>query len=232
MSRLYMMAAITSRSARKKFREFYKTHEQQVFFEILGKGTANSEVLNYFGLEETEKILFLSIVTGDTWKRLKRGLIIDMKIDVPGTGIAFAVPLASIGGKKTLQYLIQEQPFEKEEETALKETDYELMIAIANQGYIDTVMEVAREANAGGGTVVHAKGTGTELARKYLGVSLVEEKEMIFIVTRSSQKAQIMKTIMEKTGLKSKEKAIVFSLPVSSVVGLRMTEEDITDDLL
>ncbi len=113
MSRLYMMAAITSRSARKKFREFYKTHEQQVFFEILGKGTANSEVLNYFGLEETEKILFLSIVTGDTWKRLKRGLIIDMKIDVPGTGIAFAVPLASIGGKKTLQYLIQEQPFEK-----------------------------------------------------------------------------------------------------------------------
>ena len=57
MSRLYMMAAITSRSARKKFREFYKTHEQQVFFEILGKGTANSEVLNYFGLEETEKIL-------------------------------------------------------------------------------------------------------------------------------------------------------------------------------
>ena len=82
MSRLYMMAAITSRSARKKFREFYKTHEQQVFFEILGKGTANSEVLNYFGLEETEKILFLSIVTGDTWKRLKRGLIIDMKIDV------------------------------------------------------------------------------------------------------------------------------------------------------
>ena len=72
------------------------------------------------GLEETEKILFLSIVTGDTWKRLKRGLIIDMKIDVPGTGIAFAVPLASIGGKKTLQYLIQEQPFEKEEETAWK----------------------------------------------------------------------------------------------------------------
>ena len=191
MSRLYMMAAITSRSARKKFREFYKTHEQQVFFEILGKGTANSEVLNY------------------------------------------CTNMANSGmNLKTLQYLIQEQPFEKEEETALKETDYELMIAIANQGYIDTVMEAAREANAGGGTVVHAKGTGTELARKYLGVSLVEEKEMIFIVTRSSQKAQIMKAIMEKTGLKSKEKAIVFSLPVSSVVGLRMTEEDIKDDLL
>ena len=227
------MAAITSRSARKKFREFYKTHEQQVFFEILGKGTANSEVLNYFGLEETEKILFLSIVTGDTWKRLKRGLIIDMKIDVPGTGIAFcSACLRAWAAKRHCKYLIQEQPFEKEEETALKETDYELMIAIANQGYIDTVMEAAREANAGGGTVVHAKGTGTELARKYLGVSLVEEKEMIFIVTRSSQKAQIMKAIMEKTGLKSKEKAIVFSLPVSSVVGLRMTEEDIKDDLV
>ena len=184
------------------------------------------------GLEDDEKGICFHVVTATTWRKLKKGLQKELRIDVPGTGIAFAVPLASIGGKKTLQYLIQEQPFEKEEETALKETDYELMIAIANQGYIDTVMEAAREANAGGGTVVHAKGTGTELARKYLGVSLVEEKEMIFIVTRSSQKAQIMKAIMEKTGLKSKEKAIVFSLPVSSVVGLRMTEEDIKDDLL
>lgn len=232
MSRLYMMVTITNRNARQKFRDFYKRHEQQVYFETLGRGTANSEMLNYFGLEETEKILFLSIVTGDVWRKLKRGLIIDMKIDVPGTGIAFAVPLASIGGRKTLQYLIQEQTFEKEEETALKETEYELLIAIANQGYIDTVMEAAREANAGGGTVIHAKGTGTELAKKYLGVSLVEEKEMIFIVTRASKKAQIMKAIMEKTGLESKEKTIVFSLPVSSVVGLRMTEEDIKDDLL
>ena len=114
----------------------------------------------------------------------------------------------------------------------MKDTDFELLVAIANQGYIDTVMDAARSAKAGGGTVIHAKGTGMELAKKYLGVSLVEEKEVILIVTKSREKNQIMKAIMEQAGLDSKERTIVFSLPVTSVAGIRMLEEDIQDDLL
>ena len=114
----------------------------------------------------------------------------------------------------------------------MKDTDYELLVAIANQGYIDTVMDAARSAKAGGGTVIHAKGTGMELAKKYLGVSLVEEKEVILIVTKSREKNQIMKAIMEQACLDSKERTIVFSLPVTSVAGIRMLEEDIQDDLL
>ena len=114
----------------------------------------------------------------------------------------------------------------------MKDTDYELLVANANQGYIDTVMDAARSAKAGGGTVIHAKGTGMELAKKYLGVSLVEEKEVILIVTKSREKNQIMRAIMEQTGLDSKERTIVFSLPVTSVAGIRMLEEDIQDDLL
>ena len=98
--------------------------------------------------------------------------------------------------------------------------------------YIDTVMDAARSAKAGGGTVIHAKGTGMELAKKYLGVSLVEEKEVILIVTKSREKNQIMKAIMEQAGLDSKERTIVFSLPVTSVAGIRMLEEDSQDDLL
>ena len=170
--------------------------------------------------------------TGETWKKLRRGLITKMLIDVPGTGVSFIVPLSSVGGRKTLQFLVNEQEFEKEEETSMKDTDYELLVAIANQGYIDTVMDAARSAKAGGGTVIHAKGTGMELAKKYLGVSLVEEKEVILIVTKSREKNQIMKAIMEQAGLDSKERTIVFSLPVTSVAGIRMLEEDIQDDLL
>ena len=70
----------------------------------------------------------------------------------------------------------------------MKETKYELLVAIANQGSIDVVMDAARSAGAGGGTVIHAKGTGMESARKFLGVSLAAEKEIIFIVTRTEEK--------------------------------------------
>ena len=181
-----MMVTITNRNKRKDFRTFFKEYGLPVFLETIGRGTAQSEVLDYFGLEESEKLLFLAIVTGETWKKLRRALITKMLIDVPGTGVSFIVPLSSVGGRKTLQFLVNEQEFEKEEETAMKDTDYELLVAIANQGYIDTVMDAARSAKAGGGTVIHAKGTGMELAKKYLGVSLVEEKEVILIVTSFS----------------------------------------------
>ena len=144
MSKVYMMVTITNRNKRKDFRTFFKEYGLPVFLETIGRGTAQSEVLDYFGLEESEKLLFLAIVTGETWKKLRRGLITKMLIDVPGTGVSFIVPLSSVGGRKTLQFLVNEQKFEKEEETAMKDTDYELLVAIANQGYIDTVMDAAR----------------------------------------------------------------------------------------
>ena len=65
-----------------------------------------------------------------------------------------------------------------------------------------------------------------ELAKKYLGVSLVEEKEVILIVTKRREKNQIMKAIKEQAGLDSKERTIVFSLPVTDTAGLRLMEED------
>ena len=222
MSRLYMMVTITDRNRKKKFEEFYKKNEHMVYFTTLGRGTANSEMLDYFGLEESEKVVILSVVTEETWKKLRREMIVKMQIDVPGTGIAFIVPLSSIGGEKTLHFLIQSEEFEREEESTLKDTEYELLVAIANQGCIDTVMDVARSVGAGGGTVIHAKGTGMETAEKFLGVSLAAEKEIILIVTRKKQKNAIMKAMMEQTGLDSKEKTIIFSLPVTSTVGLRM----------
>lgn len=230
MSRLYMMVTITDRNRKKKFEEFYKKNEHMVFFTTLGRGTANSEMLDYFGLEESEKVVILSVVTEETWKKLRREMIVKMQIDVPGTGIAFIVSLSSIGGEKTLHFLIQSEKFEREEESTLKETEYELLVAIANQGCIDTVMDVARSVGAGGGTVIHAKGTGMETAEKFLGVSLAAEKEIILIVTRKKQKNAIMKAMMEQTGLASKEKTIIFSLPVTSTVGLRMYIDEMDMD--
>ena len=73
---------------------------------------------------------------------------------------------------------------------------------------------------------VYSAKAGMELAKKYLGVSLVEEKEVILIVTKSREKNQIMKAIMEQAGLDSKERTIVFSLPVTDTAGLRLMEED------
>lgn len=226
MSEVYMMVSITNKRVKQKFRDFYRGQGLSVMYETLGFGTASSEILDYFGIEATEKVICFSFVTDQMWSVVRKELVRKMYIDVPGTGIAFTIPLGSVGGKNVLQFLLDGQEFEKEEESILKETEYELLVIIANQGSIDSVMDAARNAKASGGTVIHAKGTGRERAEQFLGVSLAEEREMIFIVTPKIQKDRIMKAVMEEAGLKSKEKAFVFSLPVTSVAGLRKLEEE------
>ena len=225
MSRIYWMVTITGRDQGERFSSMYKTENLPVILVTLGKGTASSEVLDYLGLEESDKIVLFTAVTGEVWKQVKKGMETKLNIDVPGTGISFIVPVSSMGGRKTLQFLLAGQEFEKEEEAVLKETEYELIIVVSNFGYTNMIMDADREAGAGGGTVIHAKGTGMEKAEKFLGVSLAAEKEIIFIVARTEKKTEIMKAVMENAGLESKAKSIVFSLPVADTAGLRISEE-------
>jgi nitrogen regulatory protein PII len=225
MSRLEMMVTITDRSISKKFLSFYNQKGLEVCFITLGKGTAGSEILDYFGLDGTEKSILIHIITDDMWLDIKRDLQRKMNIDVPGIGIAFTIALSSIGGKKALNYLTEGRSFVKEEESELKETKYELLIVIANQGYSELIMDAARQVHAAGGTVIHAKGTGIQKAEKFLGVTLVAEKELVLIVVKSEMKNNIMRAIMDKAGLESKAKSIVFSLPVTGTAGMRMMEE-------
>ena len=225
MSELYMMVTITNRNMTQKFINFYRENGLEVSMISVGSGTAASEVLDYFGLDGSQKSVLFHVVTDAVWKEVKQGLQRKMRIDVPGIGIAFLIPMSSIGGKKALNYLTSGQEFVKGEESSLKDTKYELLVVIANEGYTEMVMDAAREVHAAGGTVIHARGTGTEKADKFLGVTLVPEKEMIFIVVKKNQKNNIMRAVMDKAGLETKARSIVFSLPVTDTAGMRLMEE-------
>ncbi len=226
MNEIYMLGIITNRGMREKFLAFFKENNVHVTFASLGIGTASSAILDYLGMETTEKVIYFAFVTHDTWKQLRKELYHKVKIDIPGRGIAFLIPLSSIGGKKALQYFTAGQDVIVEEESTLKNTEYELLVIIANAGYTETIMDAARSAEAPGGTVIHAKGTGMEHAKRFLGISLVEEKEIIFIVLHASHKNKVMKAVMENAGINSPAGAVTFSLPVTSTAGIRTPEAE------
>ncbi len=225
---LYWMVTIIDRNQSRKFLSFYRNYGISVVLSTLGHGTAASNVLNYFSLEATQKAVLCAVVTDTVWNAVKKGLETIMQIDIPGTGVAFVVPVSSVGGKRQLQFITSGMPFTKGEESVLKDTKYELLVVITNQGYTETIMEAARRGKAAGGTMIHAKGTGMEGAEKFLGVSLAAEKELIFIVVRREQKNEVMSAIMEDAGIETRAGAIVFSVPVTSTAGLRLT--DLTAD--
>ena len=223
MSRVYCMVTIAERSQGKLFSELFREEKVPVGLVMLGRGTTSSEMLDTFGLDGSEKIVSLSIVTGETWSRVKRKMERKLKIDIPGRGISFLIPVGSMGGAGALRFFLAEQEYKREEEASLKQTEQELLVVISNYGYTTLVMDAAKAAGAAGGTILHAKGTGMEQAERFLGVTLAAEKEMTFIVARSEKKKDIMKAIMEQAGLESKAKSIVFSLPVTETAGLRLS---------
>ena len=102
----------------------------------------------------------------------------------------------------------------------------ELIVVIVNQGFEEEVMEAARNAGARGGTIFNARGTANAQDEvKFLGVTLHPDKEIVFILTDKEERNSIMEAIKKSSGLSTPGAGILFTLPVSSVMGLGSKEE-------
>ena len=207
---------ITDRSRGGEFAAWFQDQGATLVLTALGRGTATTEILDCLGLEASEKAVLLCMLPSRGG--LLRKAAKELWLDVPGRGVMMAVPVSSIGGAAAKDYLLQGEAEDRME----KELTHELIVVIANQGATDRVMDAA---GATGGTAVHAKGTGTELAKKFFGVSLAAEKELIFILSAAETRKPIMKAIMEKAGMQTDAQALAFSLPVTDLAGLRQFGE-------
>ncbi len=188
-----------------------------------GRGTAVQSMLDILGIEDNEKRIMLAVADEETTQTLIREQKNRLFVGVPGHGIVIAVPIKSIGGGKTLAYLNKDKDYKKHQPIAA--VPYELIIAVANEGRSDDVMNAARKQGARGGTVLHGKGTGAAGEERFYNLSIASEKEIVLIVAASEQKAAIMRSVLENAGPSSEAGAIVFSLPVSSVAGFGMLED-------
>ena len=185
------------------------------------RGTATKSMLDLLGMESKDRRLFITVASPEQTKQLIQEQRKRLYIDAPGNGITVSVPIKSVGGSKTLAFLSNGQNVKG---LPTLNYDYELIMIIANQGATDQVMDAARSAGARGGTVIHGLGTGSKNAEKFYKVSIAAEKEVILIVSAASQKAAIMKAIIEQAGPDTKAGAIAFSLPVSDLAGFGIAQ--------
>ena len=190
-------------------------------------GTASREMMDMLGLDSGEKSLLLTVMPKADADDLLVHLRRELRLGLSGSGIAFTVPMSGANKRvlQMVQQLCEEKPRAEIRRKVMQENEYQIIVALVNQGYSEEVMAAARPAGAAGGTVLSAKGTGLVAAEKFLGISLAEEKEVLLIVARAEDKAAIMQSIIEKTGPGTPSGAICFSLPVSQVAGLRRIEE-------
>lgn len=190
---------------------------------MFGRGTATKSTLDLLGIESRARRAIVTLADRHTTKTFIREQRRRMYIDTPGRGIVVSVPVKSVGGGKVLEYLSGGQDVTGRPEINY---NYELILAIANEGHADEVMDAARTAGATGGTILHGKGTGSKNVEKFYKLSIAQEKEILIIVSRADEKAKIMGAILKLAGPETPAGTIVFSLPVSDVAGFTLFDEN------
>lgn len=235
MKGISLLLVITRRESAEEYTSFLQSKNICAIFSLLCHGTAGKSTLDLLGLEHTEKTLIWTVLESKKAHSMMVRMISDMGINVPGAGIALCVPIGSIGGASSMKYFLEKQNIIIGEVTEMDDKltfSYDLIVAITERGSVDMVMEAARTAGAGGGTVIHAKGTGTDFTEKFFGVCLASEKEIILIVVKHKNKKDIMRAIMEKAGVSTEAHTTLFSIPVEDVAGLTsvMEPEDINEN--
>ncbi len=191
-------------------------------FMTYGYGTVKSKVYEMLGYGGPKKLVSLGIMT----ERMSRMAMdsMDSEIDLsrPGTGIAMSIGLSSISKMLSEISLKADEQLNRGDDNMLtaQQEPYQLIIAIVNSGHFDLVMDAAKKAGAGGGTVIHARSLGTKEAVKYLGITVQPEKDLVLILAKKENRLPIMEAITHEAGLHSPAAGCCFSLPVNDVVGV------------
>ncbi len=100
-----------------------------------------------------------------------------------------------------------------------KNDGFDVVAVVMERGYTNVAMDAARKAGARGGTVISARGIAENEVKRFFGIEIQAEKEIVFLVVRSDEKQQVMTALMQAVGMKTRSHGIVLSMPLSAAIG-------------
>lgn len=199
-------------------------------FSAIGHGTAKSHYMSYLGLDEIEKRVVYSLIPDYCEKKLLKAVNQRLRLYLPGNGIAFTVSLSGISNIISNAILSAPNRDDGAEGQKNKEKEtrkmHELIVAVVNQKFTDAVLDASRSAGATGATVLHTRSVNNKSAEQLIGTSFKTETDTIAFLTSHEYKQKIMEAIRECAGLKTDGGAVLFSLPVDSLIGIGRFDDE------
>lgn len=219
-----LVLTITDEKTNKKLSLLLQQGHIPMHFQCHGQGTASSELLRICGLGETERILTLWLMPKCAVEPIFKKINAELHLHRRGAGIAVSIPMTGLQ-KNLTKHLNEEawqefKKIEQEERKMAEEFSYSMILVTVNQGFSDEVFDAAREAGATGGTIVRGCRRGLEAPKKFWGVSLQEEQEILSIIVPKEDKTNIIQAIKEKYGMHTPAHGIILTLPVEEYIGL------------
>lgn len=226
-----LLVGIINKEDENRFSEIVNECATSVHFSGIGHGTARSNYMSYFGFNEIEKRITMSLIPSNAEHSILSAIGHGLKLYLVGRGIAFTIPISTISniindavlsGEAKSETAKRRAPISKKKE---KKSMHELVIAVVNRKYTDVAIEAARTAGATGATVFHTKSINNKKAEVAIGTGISQETDSIFFLTSIEYKGKIMEAIRDGAGLKTEGGAVLFSLPVDDLVGIGRFED-------
>lgn len=219
MVNIKLLLAILNDNPNSKIKSILNKNKIDIKIVTHGIGTASPSILDYFGLVETKKDIYLAVIPDYLEQKILNQLNKQFKIDSPGTGIALTIPISS--SNRYISKAFEKEATVKEDVKVKKEKKHHLIITIALEGHLEQVMNAAKRAGASGGTVIRGRGLGNKEAFKLFGFEIEPGRELILNVVEEEIKNKVMEEITKEVGIKTEGKGICIALPVDSVIGFK-----------
>ena len=176
----------------------------------LGKSLGNSPLLRALALSDIpQDVVF--IVLGGEAGTVSRAVMAAAAVSGRIRGLAVLVDVPEFFVRFDARTPAGGPPEPRSEKM---ESTHVLITVIVNAGFGEDVMAAARRAGAAGGTLMNARGTGTEEDVSFFGITLVPEKEMLFIVAERAASPTIVGAIQGLSALSEPGGGIVFTMGV------------------
>ncbi|MBB5142680.1 P-II family nitrogen regulator [Desulfovibrio intestinalis] len=133
-----------------------------------------------------------------------------------GAAIVLDVPKTLLRANQTASH----EPLLHTIEGKDMKSGYTMICSIINYGQAEELMAVARQAGARGGTILGARGTGTEEDVKFFGISLTPEKEFLVIISENAATDGILEALSSQPVFSEPGGGIVFTTSIERYISL------------
>ena len=225
-NRMKLLVGIINREDELKFCESLNNVSASLHFSGLGHGTAPTSHKSFFGFNEIDKRVTMSLIPAELEHSMLSAAGHALKLYLLGRGIAFTMPLTGISGiiERGMLSDVKHQNEKNAPRGRISKKEksnmHELVIAVVNRKFTDEAIDAARAAGATGATVFHTKSLANQRAEHLIGTAVQQETDSIFFLTSTEFKLKIMEAVRDVAGLKTEGGAIIFSMPVDDIVGI------------
>lgn len=183
---------------------------------MLGRGTASRTIFDYLGLNDKKKAVLMLFGKTEEITDLADYLVEKLEMDKPNHGIAYIESAFNVFGTEDND----NGNGNGSENIKRGENMYNAIYTIVEKGNADDVIEAAEKAGSRGGTVMHARGSGSEEARKVFNMLIEPEKEIVLIISEEAKTKDIVESIRKETQIEEEGKGIIFVTRVAQTYGL------------